>query len=631
MRRSFANVVLSIARGLCLRDASILLFAAYFALSMPIMGCGSGGSTGGGTQQSTQTITFTAPASPVTYTPTLSITLSATGGGSGNAVVFSIDSSSTSKGTVTGNTVTGITAGKLVIDANQAGNTSYYAADQVQQTVVVNPATPTVSVWPSPTAITAGAALSTSTLSGGSASVAGVFAWTAPTTVPAAGTDSESVTFTPTDNTDYTTVSADVQIVVNPATPQITAFTPRYAVADDLKATVNHTITCSGCVQGDTLHDATGIFADLTWPSSSATQTYGDLWQEGNFQPTWDTQEIQHPNGAYGNQWSYAFLGSASQSTLAVSPTSGTLFQDEQASGQVYWQKSDGTTGPLLGGTGTAAAQTPTNIAIDDVSGNLAYSFANSKDVAVFSEAGTRICDLTLNMSFVSSIAARGGYMVFTDPVDNLVGIAKMDCSGYQTLSVAGQPWSVAMTNNGSEVDAYVLFRDAWKDEHPGVVKFVAPAMTVAGSVELTNIPSVSSIRATTPLEGVYQIVAFTNSPMAAVLFMSDETDGQVALVSTNTSGSNVMKVTSTVQVPELPFALATQETASASTLWVAYIKAMGGDNVTHAGTIDPATGNYTPAVGTCPTGILAGGFAATSSQVYCAQGSKIVPLQLAQ
>jgi hypothetical protein len=60
----------------------------------------------------------------------------------------------------------------------------------------------------------------------------------------------------------------------------------------------------------------------------------------------------------------------------------------------------------------------------------------------------------------------------------------------------------------------------------------------------------------------------------------------------------------------------------------VAYIKAAGGDNVTYAGKIDPSTGNYTPAVGTFPAGILAGGFIATATQVYGAQGSRIVSLQ---
>lgn len=87
--------------------------------------------------QATQAITFTntPPSSPVlgsTYT------VSATGGASGNPVLFSVDSSSTSGCAV--NSSTGLVTlsapiGTCIIDANQAGNTGYSAAPQVQQTV----------------------------------------------------------------------------------------------------------------------------------------------------------------------------------------------------------------------------------------------------------------------------------------------------------------------------------------------------------------------------------------------------------------------------------------------------------------------------------------------------------------
>jgi hypothetical protein len=40
--------------------------------------------------------------------------------------------------------------------------------------------------------------------------VAGSFAFTTPLTVPGIGTSSESVTFTPTDTTDYITVTTNV-------------------------------------------------------------------------------------------------------------------------------------------------------------------------------------------------------------------------------------------------------------------------------------------------------------------------------------------------------------------------------------------------------------------------------------
>ncbi|HVU47269.1 MAG TPA: hypothetical protein VHD85_14150 [Terracidiphilus sp.] len=98
--------------------------------------------------QATQAISFTAPASPVTYSSGLTISLTATGGASGNPVVFTVDPSSTGAGTVSGSTLTVTTAGTIVIDANQAGNANYSAAPQMQQTVVVNKASQTITFTP---------------------------------------------------------------------------------------------------------------------------------------------------------------------------------------------------------------------------------------------------------------------------------------------------------------------------------------------------------------------------------------------------------------------------------------------------------------------------------------------------
>ena len=81
-----------------------------------------------------------------------------------------------------------------------------------------NKTTPTVTAWPTASAITYGQTLASSVLTGGTASVAGTFAWTTPTTAPAAGAPSESVTFTPTDTTDYNTVTGTVTVTVSKAT-----------------------------------------------------------------------------------------------------------------------------------------------------------------------------------------------------------------------------------------------------------------------------------------------------------------------------------------------------------------------------------------------------------------------------
>jgi len=101
------------------------------------------------------------------------------------------------------------------VECIQPATNNYAAATPVIQYVTVNQATPTVSAWPTASAITYGQTLASSTLSGGSASVSGTFAWTTPSTVPGAGTSSQSVTFTPSDTTDYSTVTGSVSVTVN--------------------------------------------------------------------------------------------------------------------------------------------------------------------------------------------------------------------------------------------------------------------------------------------------------------------------------------------------------------------------------------------------------------------------------
>ncbi len=85
---------------------------------------------------------------------------------------------------------------------------------------------PSVSVWPAASAITYGQSLSSSMLTGGTASVAGTFAFTNPATMPSAGTAQQSVTFTPSDSADYSTVTGTASVMVSKATPVITWPTP---------------------------------------------------------------------------------------------------------------------------------------------------------------------------------------------------------------------------------------------------------------------------------------------------------------------------------------------------------------------------------------------------------------------
>lgn len=91
-----------------------------------------------------QAITFTSsPTNPTVNGPTY--TVAADGGPSGNPVTFSIDPAAGTVCSISGTTVSFTAGGMCIIDANQAGNSDYLAAAQVQQRFTVTKATQTIT------------------------------------------------------------------------------------------------------------------------------------------------------------------------------------------------------------------------------------------------------------------------------------------------------------------------------------------------------------------------------------------------------------------------------------------------------------------------------------------------------
>lgn len=85
-------------------------------------------------------------------------------------------------------------------------------------------ATPTITTLPQASIIIEGQALSASTLKDGVASLPGTFAFSTPSFLPSAGTTIQSITFTPTDSTNYASVTATVTVRsqgTSAATPNI--------------------------------------------------------------------------------------------------------------------------------------------------------------------------------------------------------------------------------------------------------------------------------------------------------------------------------------------------------------------------------------------------------------------------
>ena len=117
---------------------------------------------------------------------------------------------------VSGNSGTSVGAYTLTL----TGKGNYTGTATKTWKIATNPVT--ISAMPTAGAITYGQALSASTLTGGTASVAGTFAWADGTIVPdSAGTKTYDVVFTPSDSS-YASVTKSVTLTVNKATPQIT-------------------------------------------------------------------------------------------------------------------------------------------------------------------------------------------------------------------------------------------------------------------------------------------------------------------------------------------------------------------------------------------------------------------------
>ena len=124
-------------------------------------------------------------------------------------------------------------AGTVLKPGVQTLSVTFTPADSIDYTmatstvsITVNNASTPVITWAPPAAITYGTALSAAQLDA-TASVAGAFVYTPPAgTVLKAGVQTLSVTFTPTDSIDYTTVTSSVPITVKQAMPSVSWAAP---------------------------------------------------------------------------------------------------------------------------------------------------------------------------------------------------------------------------------------------------------------------------------------------------------------------------------------------------------------------------------------------------------------------
>jgi sugar lactone lactonase YvrE len=183
-----------------------------------------------------QTISFTAPSSPVTFGVS-PIALSASGGGSGNAVTFSVLSG---PGSVSGSSLTITGAGVVVVAANQAASANYAAAAQVTQSVTVNQAPQTIVFTPPTSPVTYGVSpIALSATGGGSGNPIVFSVLSGPgsvtgSTLTITGAGTVMVAANQAGNANYAAaVQVTQSIVVNSAGGQTTVTAGQVAYAGD--------------------------------------------------------------------------------------------------------------------------------------------------------------------------------------------------------------------------------------------------------------------------------------------------------------------------------------------------------------------------------------------------------------
>ena len=178
-------------------------------------------------------------------------------------------------------TVLGAGSQTLSVTFTPTDTTDYTSATTTVQ-LTVNQATPSIS-WSTPSPITYGAALSGTQLNATSP-LAGSFAYTpASGTVLGASSQMLSALFTPTDATDYTTATANVQLTVNQATPSITWNQP---------APIPYGTALSG-IQLNATANVPGAF--LYTPASGTVLNPGPQTLSTTFTPT-DTTNYSQAN-----------------------------------------------------------------------------------------------------------------------------------------------------------------------------------------------------------------------------------------------------------------------------------------------------------------------------------------------
>jgi hypothetical protein len=263
-----------------------------------------------------------------------------------------------------------IFVGSYSLTANATGN---YAGTSGAEGWAITKANPAIT-WATPAAITYGTALGATQLNA-TANVPGTFAYSpAAGAVLSAGAQTLSVTFTPTDGTDYNTATQTVSLTVNSA-PQTVAVTPASQTVQ-LGQVAN--FTASGSSTGYTWSGATGTGA-------SATQTWGAV---GTYTVT--VQAQASGNYAASNTATATVTVILKQQTVTITPNAPTLTAGQSVTLTASGGQNGYTWGGVISGSGPTQSPSFPNVGTYTVT---AFSAAGNN----YAQSNTASAVVTVN------------------------------------------------------------------------------------------------------------------------------------------------------------------------------------------------------------------------------------------
>jgi hypothetical protein len=402
--------------------------------------------------RATPTLLVSSSAPSLSYGGSVAFTASITGGPNGS-VTFYDGGNSIGTGILQGTkatfTTNSLTVGTHTITAYWPGSTNYTSVASSPFTQVVNIAAPIIT-WPRPAPISYGTALTATQLDASSTTVGSFTYSPALGTFLSAGSRALSVTFTPTDTTDFSVATAAVLLQVNQVNPNISWSAPA-AIAYGTPLSATQLNASSDGVAGTFYYTPpTGTILPAGTQTISATFLSSDTTNYGSPTVTVPiTVNKSTPTIAVSSSASPSNYGAAVvlTATLSSGPTGSVTFYDGSKSigtGNLQGTIATFTTTTLAVGSHSITASWSGNSNFNPVTATAIMQTVNQTQTATSLAAvpNPAIAGLptVLNatIQLTAGLASPTGAVTFTDTFNGItiqLGSQKLGTAAAATIS----------------------------------------------------------------------------------------------------------------------------------------------------------------------------------------------------